>query len=533
MKRIEIFDSTLRDGAQGENISYSVRDKLNIVRALDEFGVDYIEAGNPGSNPKDIEFFKEAQKIKLNNSKLVAFGSTCKKGLKPQDDPQIAGLLGANTGVVAVFGKCWDLHIKEILGVDEVENLRMVGETVSFFKGRGKETVFDAEHFFDGFKANPACALEVLKAAAGAGADVIVLCDTNGGCLPQEVSSITSKVVEALPNTRIGIHCHNDTGCAVASTIAAVLAGAVHAQGTFIGTGERCGNTDLSVLLPNLVMKLGYSIKSNDLTGLSEASSKIYEVSNLIPQNDKPYTGVSAFAHKAGMHIDGVEKCDRSFEHVPPASVGNKRRFLLSEMSGRSTILAQIAGIAPELTKNSPEIAAILERVKAEEAEGYQFESADASFELIVLEILGRFKPHFKLHMYKTSGERPAVGGEQNAYAVVKIAVGEHTETSASMGNGPVNALDLALRKALATFYPEVGNIHLIDYKVRVLSGFDATGAKVRVLIETTDGKNTWTTVGVSTDIIEASWKALVDAIEIYLTRGQTLTFASKSQAPT
>ncbi len=517
MRIIEIFDSTLRDGAQSEGISYSVQDKLNIVKTLDEFGVKYIEAGNPGSNPKDIEFFEKVKDFELKNAILCAFGSTRRNKLKVEEDENVISLLRADTPAVAIFGKSWDLHVHEILRVKLEENLEMISDTLKFFKNKGKEVIFDAEHFYDGYKANPEYALKVLGAAVKAGADVIALCDTNGGTMPGEIYAVTGTVREKFPGVRISIHCHNDTDCAVANSILAVEAGATQVQGTFIGTGERCGNTDLSVLIPNLQLKMGYSCIDGGLTNLSDTVFKIYEISNLIPPNNKPYTGASAFAHKGGMHIDGVDKCSYSFEHVPPESVGNKRRYLMSEMSGRTTVISKISTIAPEITKASPEAKTILTKLKELEHEGYQFESADASFELMVLNVLGRFKPHFRLQMYKTSGEHPSPDGEMSAFALIKVEVGGTTETAAAVGNGPVNALDIAMRKALTIFYPELKNVYLTDYKVRVLAGDQATGAKVRVLIENTDGKKVWTTVGVSTDIIEASWIALVDAVEYYL----------------
>lgn len=517
MKRIEIFDSTLRDGAQSEGISYSVQDKLNIVKTLDDFGVQYIEAGNPGSNPKDIEFFEKVKELKLKNSILCAFGSTKRNNLSIEEDENIISLLKADTPAVAIFGKAWDLHVHKILKISLEDNLKIIAETVSFFKSKNKEVIFDAEHFYDGYKCNPEYGMKVLDSAVSAGADVIALCDTNGGAMPNEVYSITKLVKEKFPDTRISIHCHNDTDCAVASSILAVEAGAVQIQGTFIGTGERCGNTDLSVLIPNLQLKMNYQCIDGGLTKLSDTVFALYEISNIIPPNNKPYTGSSAFAHKGGMHIDGVDKCSYSFEHIKPEDVGNKRRYLMSEMSGRTTVIKKIEDIAPDITKASPEAKTILKRLKELEHEGYQFESADASFELMVLNILKRFKPHFNLQMYKTSGEHPAPDGEMSAFALIKVEVNGNTETAAAVGNGPVNALDIAMRKALSVFYPELKNIYLTDYKVRVLSGDAATGAKVRVLIENSDGKNIWTTVGVSTDIIEASWIALVDAIEYYL----------------
>ncbi|HHT83584.1 MAG: citramalate synthase [Christensenellales bacterium] len=517
MKKIEIFDSTLRDGAQSEGVSFSVQDKLNIIKTLDEFGVKYLEAGNPGSNPKDIEFFERAAKTKLRNAVLCAFGSTRRKNLKVEEDCNVLSLFKADTPAVAIFGKSWDLHITNILKATLDENLELVYDTLKFFKNKGKEVIFDAEHFYDGYKANPEYAIKVLEAAAAAEADALCLCDTNGGCFPDEIYSITREVAQRFPDMKLGIHCHNDTGCAVANSMVAVEAGASQVQGTFIGIGERCGNADLSVIIPNLQLKKGYKCVDGDLSTLKDITLRLYEITNLIMPSNKPYVGVSAFAHKGGMHIDGVIKCPHSFEHVQPQAVGNKRRFLMSEVSGRTTVLAKIASIAPELTKDSPQTAAIVERIKELEHEGYQFEMADASFELVVLHILNKFKPHFKLNMYKTSGEYPCPDGEMSAYAMLKIEVDGAKETVASLGNGPVNALDQALRKALSVFYPELKKVHLTDYKVRVLTAEKATAAKVRVLIESTNGEDVWTTVGVSTDIIEASWKALVDSIEYIL----------------
>ena len=523
-KRIEILDSTLRDGAQSEGISFSVQDKINIIKALDDFGVHYIEAGNPGSNPKDIEFFDKAKKMELKNAVLCAFGSTHRKNKRVDEDENVLSLLNAGTKAVSIFGKSWDLHVTEILKATLEQNLELVYNTVKFFKDNGREVIFDAEHFFDGYKANPEYAMKVLSNASGAGADVLCLCDTNGGCLPDEIFEITKRVADTFKDVRIGIHCHNDTGCAVASSILAVEAGAFHVQGTFTGIGERCGNTDLSVLLPNLQLKKGYKcVSESSMEHLSATVIKISEISNLMVPGNKPYVGDSAFAHKAGMHIDGVIKCPVSFEHIEPSLVGNRRRFLMSEVSGRTTVLAKIKSIAPELDKDSPEVAEIVKRLKELEYQGYQFESADASFELMVLEVLGRFKPHFNLHMYRTSGEHPLPDGEMSASAMLKIQVDGKTEITASMGNGPVHALDMALRKALCVFYPELKKVHLTDYKVRVLSAQDATGAKVRVLIESSDGQDIWSTVGVSTDIIQASWNALVDSIEYFLFKRQVI----------
>jgi 2-isopropylmalate synthase len=519
MKQVEILDSTLRDGAQGEGICFSVQDKINIVKALDKIGVKYIEAGNPFSNPKDIEFFERASKLNLKNAKLCAFGSTRRKNMKVSEDENVVSLLKANTDVVAIFGKSWDLHVTEILNISLEENLALVKETISYLKENGKEVIFDAEHFFDGYSANPDYALSVLNSAVDGGADVLCLCETNGGTPPDVVLDVTKLVCDKFPDVRVGIHCHNDIGCAVASSIMAVKSGAVHIQGTFIGFGERCGNADLSVLIPTLQIKQGFKCVSGDLASLSDTAVRIAEISNLVLPSDKPYVGRSAFAHKGGMHIDGVNKLARSFEHIDPILVGNKRRFLLSEVSGRTTVLSKIKNIAPYLTKESQEVSQIITQLKQREHEGYQYEAADASFELLVLRTINQYTPHFSLVMYKTTGEYPAPNGEMTSSALIHVQVDGKNETAASLGNGPIHALDSALRKALLVFYPQLSDVHLIDYKVRVLEADHATGARVRVLIESSDKENTWTTVGVSTDIIEASWIALVDSIEYKLSK--------------
>ena len=513
---VEILDSTLRDGAQGEGISFSVSDKLNIVKALDAYGVDYIEAGNPGSNPKDLEFFEKVSKLNLKDSKLCAFGATRRKGIRPEEDANIQSLLKANTPVVVIFGKSWDLHVEEILKATLEENLKIVRDTVEYLKSKGKEVFFDAEHFFDGYKANPDYALAVLKAALDGGADLLCLCDTNGGCMPDYVYEVTKKVKETFKNARIGIHCHNDAGCATANTMLAVKAGATHVQGTFIGFGERCGNADLSVIIPNLKLKYNYEC-SGKLDMLYTISRNIAEISNVQIESSRPFIGSSAFAHKAGMHIDGVLKMPMSFEHIDPQAVGNKRKFLASEVSGRGAIIEKVKSICPHLTKDSPETSLILEKLKEMEHFGYQFEAADASFELMVKRLLGTHKSHFSLDFYKTIGEFPAPNGEMQSSATIRVTVDGKEEMTASMGKGPVHALDQALRKALSVFFPVIKTIRLTDYKVRVLDQEMATAAKVRVLIESTDNKMTWTCVGVSNDIIEASLIALIDSIEYKL----------------
>lgn len=520
MKRlVEILDSTLRDGAQGEGISFSVEDKLTVARLLDGLGVPYIEAGNPGSNPKDMEFFHRARELKLKNSRLVAFGSTRRKGIRAEEDANVQALLTAETEAVALFGKCWDLHVRDILQTTEEENFAMIADTVAFFKGKGKRVIFDAEHFFDGYKANPAFAMKALAAAAEAGADVLALCDTNGGTFPQEVFEITRAVTERFGNM-VGIHTHNDGGMAVANSIMAVAAGASHVQGTYLGFGERSGNANLSTIIPNLQLKMGCAcIPEDNMPRLTETARSMAEVANIRLNRGEPYVGSSAFAHKAGMHADGVLKNSMTFEHINPETVGNERRFLMSEVSGRGAVLEKIRRYYPSIQKSSPELKTILDELKRMELEGYQYEGADGSFELLVRKCLGRATPYFQLAYYRITGEMPHAP-DQSAVATLKVQVGEQSQIAAGEGNGPVNALDKALRTALSGFYPSLAPVHLVDYKVRVMDSRQATAARVRVLITSTDGVREWTTVGVAGDVIEASWAALSDSIEYKLVSG-------------
>lgn len=515
-KYLEIFDSTLRDGAQGEGISFSIEDKMNITKALDELGVKFVEAGNPGSNPKDLEFFRRAKELNLKNTSLVAFGSTCRKGVCAADDANVKALLTADTEYVAIFGKCWDMHVTDIINTTLEENLRMIEDTVSYLKGQGKTVIFDGEHFFDGYKANPKYAVKALEAAVKGGASYLVLCDTNGGTFPSQVYTVTRKVVE-LFHVPVGIHCHNDGGMAVANSIAAVEAGAVQVQGTFLGFGERCGNANLCTAIANLQLKMGKEcIPEENMSLLTSTAKNIAEIANIILPPNEPYVGASAFAHKAGMHADGVIKASNSFEHISPETVGNERRFLVSEIAGRTAIVKKINKLFPEMDKNSPEIRDIMEKLKALEYEGYQFEGADSSFELVVRRKLKKYEPFFELVNYKIMIENPYEKG-CSATATLKLKVCGETRLVSAQGDGPVHALDLALRQALVEFYPCLEKAHLIDYKVRVLDSKEATAAKVRVLITSSDGKKTWSSVGVSTDIIEASWVALVDSMEYKL----------------
>lgn len=513
---VTIFDSTLRDGAQAEGVSFSVEDKIKIVRAIDELGIGYVEAGNPGSNPKDLEFFERIKSVELKNTKVAAFGSTRRRGISPSEDGNVQALLGAGVDTVAIFGKSWDFHVTDIINATLQENLEMIYDTVSYLKDKGKEVVFDAEHFFDGYKNNPEYAMKTLDSAVQAGADCLCLCDTNGGTFPDEIFEITKKVVDRF-DVVVGIHAHNDCGMAVANTVMAVKAGATHVQGTMTGFGERCGNTNLSTVIPDLQLKLDYKcIPDENMGKLTHIAREVSEIANLKLDDRAPFVGKTAFAHKGGMHIDGVSKNSKSFEHIDPELVGNERKFLTSEVAGRTTILSMIQKIAPNIEKNSPETVKIIDRLKELEYEGYQFEGAEGGFELVIRKELGKYKPFFELETFKIVGDYPS-DVDESATAMIKISVDGKKEITAAEGEGPVNALDKALRKALEVFYPALSDVHLTDYKVRVLDSGSATASKVRVLIESSDGVDSWTTVGVSKDIIEASWGALVDSIEYKL----------------
>jgi 2-isopropylmalate synthase len=516
--KVAVFDSTLRDGAQAEGISFSIEDKFRVLETLDKVGVDYIEAGNPGSNPKDIEFFNRLKDYNgLKHAKICAFGSTRRGGIQVENDSNLKALLEANTPVVVLFGKSWKFHITDIIKTDLEENLLMIEESLAYCKEKGKEVMFDAEHFYDGYKDDPEYAVEALKAAEKGGADWIVLCDTNGGSLPGEIAEITKAVAKEI-KTPLGIHCHNDSGLAVANSLAAVEKGATQVQGTFIGYGERCGNANLSSIVPNLQLKMGYEcLKEDKLKQLTLSAIRIAEISNYTLTGREPYIGQSAFAHKGGMHIDAVLKKHESFEHVEPEAVGNKRRFLMSEVSGRSTIISMIQEIAPEITKKSKETSLIMNRIKELEYQGYQFEGAESSVKLLIRKELGKYKPFFTLEDFKVIGDKPVDDSDICASAMVKVNVDGISEITAAEGDGPVNALDCALRKALEVFYPAIKDMRLTDFKVRVIDSKHATAAKVRVLIESSDGEMIWNNVGVSTDVIAASLLAMIDAIEYKL----------------
>lgn len=514
MKPVTIYDTTLRDGTQGTGISFSVLDKIRVAEKLDSFGVDFIEGGWPGSNPRDVAFFAEAANRTWKHAKIAAFGSTRRGGVSVETDSQVRTLLDANTPIVTIVGKTWLLHVTEVLGVSPEENLAMIADTVAYLKMNGREVFYDAEHFFDSYKEDPEYSTRTLAAAKNAGADLLVLCDTNGGTLSDEVARITGEVVQAL-GCPVGIHTHNDCGLGVANALAAVAAGACQVQGTINGYGERVGNCNLTTLIPTLQAKMGIHVVP-DLRRLREVSRFVDELAN-VPQDIRaPYVGGAAFTHKGGLHVHAVQKLARSYEHIDPALVGNAQTILVSDMSGQSNILAKTTELGFEFQKGSAEVAAILRHVKDSEAAGYEFEAADASFDLLVRRTLGSHQPLFELREYHCSFRRSALHGFTTCEATVKIRINGVSEYTVDEGDGPVNALDAALRKALRPFYSWIDDLRLADYKVRIIDGARGTAARTRVLIVSTDGRSTWGTVGVSDNIIEASWLALVDSFEFY-----------------
>jgi len=511
-ERIQIFDTTLRDGSQGAGVSFSSSDKLEIAARLDEMGFDYVEGGWPGSNPKDVEFFDEAKSRQFRHARLVAFGSTRRAQLTAAEDSNLQALASAGTQAVVVFGKTWGLHVSDALRVQPADNLAMIEESVAFLVALGKDVIYDAEHFFDGYKASPAFALECLRAAVRAGAKTIVLCETNGGALPDEVAKAVGAARDAMPDALLGIHTHNDGGMAVANAVAAVQAGCRHIHGTVNGIGERCGNADLCVLIPTLQLKLGYDLLPEDnLAHLTELSRYVYEMALMPPRDAQPYVGRSAFAHKGGVHVSAVQRNPMTYEHVEPRAVGNERRILMSELSGRSTVLEKLNGSADSSTMQE-----ILEQVQNLEHAGYQFEAAEASFEILSRRIMGTHRPYFNLVGFRVISELTEKQ-QHLTEATIKLTVSGAEEHTASDGNGPVNALDSALRKALVKFYPNLAELQLINFKVRIVNPLASTAARVLVLIESRDARDHWATVGVSENIIEASWIALVDSVEYKL----------------
>ncbi len=515
MNKVKIYDTTLRDGAQTEGISYSLNDKVNIARQLDSLGVHYIEGGWP-SNTKDRELFRVLKKKPLKNSQLVAFGSTRRANKKTGQDANIKSLLEAGTKVITVFGKSWDLHVRDVLKTTLDENVAMIYDTISYLKSKDKQVFYDAEHFFDAFKANKEYALQTLKAAQKAGADVIILCDTNGGTLTSQLVNVFETVKKQL-NTPLGIHAHNDLGLGVANSIMAVENGCLQVQGTFNGYGERCGNADLVPVIGILKLKMKIDCIGNEkIKELTKTAHVISEISNMKQMPNQPFAGTSAFAHKGGVHIDAVLKNTTSYEHINPECVGNHRRVLVSELAGKSPIIIKAKELELDLDKKSPQAKKILKLLQNLEHEGYQFEAADASFEILVKKALKKYKRFFELESFRVIIEKRK-DHKVSSEAMIKLKVNNVQEHTSSEGDGPVNALDNALRKALKQFYPKLSQMHLSDFKVRVLDEKAATAAKVRVLIQSQDEKDSWTTVGVSENIIEASWQALVDSIEYKL----------------
>ena len=514
---VTLYDTTLRDGTQREGMSLSVDDKLRIAMRLDDLGVHYIEGGFPGSNPKDIEFFARAGDLKLETAVVSAFGTTCRKGVAAEDDEGLRALLDTGCKALCVFGKAWDVHVTDALNASLDENLRMVRDSIALLKAAGRTVFFDAEHFFDGYRANPGYALDVCRAAAGAGADAVVLCDTNGGTLPQDVARVVREVAGALPGVALGIHAHNDGACAVANSLVAVDAGCTHVQGTANGYGERAGNADLLSIIAGLVLKMGDDcISADQLRLLTEVSHFVAETANVSPNPHQPYVGASAFAHKGGVHASAVARLPEAYEHIDPARVGNLARVVVSELAGRASLTMKAAELGIDLTGDQATAAKVLDGIKELEHRGYSFETADATLEVMLKKELGTYEPFFTLESFRCLMEKRE-DGRVMTEATVKVHVGGHRYIATAEGNGPVNALDGALRIAIGRFYPALDDIELTDFKVRVLDEKKGTGAVTRVLIESGDGEKSWGTVGVSENIIEASWEALVDSVEFGL----------------
>ena len=519
MTKIHIYDTTLRDGSQGEGVSFTVDDKIRIAQRLDEAGFDYIEGGWPGSNPKDVEFFERIQSVPLKHAKISAFGSTRRGNIKPEDDPNLQALVASGAPVTTIFGKSWDLHVTEALRLPLEENINMIYDSVKYLKDNGKEVFFDAEHFFDGYNANRDYAMKSLKAAEAAGADCVILCDTNGGTLPTE-TRLVMEAVRAELKVPIGIHTHNDSDMAVANSIVAVQYGCTHVQGTINGYGERCGNANLCSIIPILQVKMGMECVPHDLLSeMTLVSIFVDEVANVIPNDRQPFVGRSAFAHKAGVHVDAMMKNPLTYEHISPEIVGNKRRVLISELAGASSIVHKAQRYGVDLTKKSPETRDVLKQITDLESQGFSFEGAEASFELLLRKSVGTYRSLFELKSFKVMVEQRGTDPEPTTEAVLRVVVNGEEMLTVAEGDGPVHALDNALRQALTKFYPQLKQIKLIDFKVRVLNARDATAAGVRTVVESTDGTTSWNTVGVSENIIEASWHALVDSVEYGLLR--------------
>jgi len=515
MEKIVLYDTTLRDGMQTEGVSFSLQDKLMIAQHLDALGLDYIEGGYAVANPKEMQFFEEVAKLKLKRSKIAAFGNTRRAKAKVEDDASLNAILACNTSVATLVAKASDMHVSTVLRCSLEQNLIICSESVKYLKDHSLEVIFDAEHFYDGYKQNPQYSMKVLQVAAEAGADCIVLCDTNGGCLPEEIYEITKKAAGLLGGLTIGIHAHNDSDTAAANTLAAVRAGARHVQGTINGLGERCGNANLCTIIPNLAFKMGLDVLDGEkIRTLTEVSRFVFEMANLPSVLNMPYVGESAFAHKGGLHADAVRKDRRTFEHIEPSLVGNERRFLISELSGSSSVLAKLE--KAKIAEDKALAKKILKTVQDLENQGYQFEAAEGSFDLLVKRVLGTYEQAFELDKYHVNVEKNSAG-EIVTEATVKLNVKGVSEHVVAEGDGPVNALDAALRKSLEKYYPSLKDMHLIDYKVRVVNPRAGTAASVRVVIESRDRHSMWGTVGVDENVINASWKALVDSVEYKL----------------
>jgi len=527
MDPILLYDTTLRDGTQGESVTFSADEKLNIAMRLDDIGIHYIEGGWPGSNPRDVAFFNLAKRVTFKHARLAAFGSTRKPGIQPDQDNNLNALLESETPAVTVFGKSWDLHVEQIMNNSLQENLSMINDSVAFLKQHDRQVIYDAEHFFDGYKNNRDYALKSLSAALDGGADFIVLCDTNGGTLPFELESIIAEVRQQINNigtglsqdgsVKLGIHSHNDCGMAVANSISAVQNGTVMVHGTINGYGERCGNADLTSVIPILSIKMGREcITQESLKKLKNLSRYVSETANLVPLNSRPFVGKSAFAHKGGIHVSAIMKMPKAYEHMDPTRVGNSRRVLVSDLSGKSNVEYKAKELGVELGKNGFDSRQIASEIKQMEQEGYQFDSADGTFKILLEKFTDQFKPHFALESFRVTIEKDK-DQPCSAHATIKISVGGKKEITAGEGYGPVSALDNALRKALDKFYPDLDTMRLVDFKVRVIDGTRGTAAKVRVLIESRDQNKIWSTMGVSEDIIEASWQALADSFQFKL----------------
>ncbi len=542
MDPIFLYDTTLRDGTQGENVTFSAEEKLNIALRLDDNGIHYIEGGWPGSNPRDVAFFDLAKRVKFSQARLAAFGSTRKPGIGPDADPNLKALLNTETPTVTVFGKSWDLHVEQIMGNTLAENLAMINDSVAFLKQHQREVVYDAEHFFDGFKNNKDYALKSLRAALDGGADFIVLCDTNGGTLPFELEMIIESVqkevsdyCDSLPQDaaiQLGIHCHNDCNLAVANSISAIHKGAIMVHGTINGYGERCGNADLTSIIPILNVKMRREcVSAENLKKLKSLSRYVSETANLVPVNSRPFVGKSAFAHKGGIHVSAIMKTPKAYEHMDPAAVGNKRRVLVSDLSGKSNVEYKARELGVELGNNGFDSRQIASEIKQLEQEGYQFDSADGSFKILLEKFTDQFRPHFELESFRVTIEKDK-DQPCSAHATIKISVNGKEEITAGEGYGPVSALDNALRKALGKFYPDLDTMRLVDFKVRVIDGSRGTAAKVRVLIESRDQNEIWSTMGVSEDIIEASWQALADSFQFKLANAQRVQIGDPIYLP-